>query len=160
LVFRPGQWVLIWDWLHDNVEAEHDFKQWLHFAPELLLRQHEQQYSASAPRLSTPLRIASLLPNVEAQRPVLGREEPKQGWWSPKGRVVLPSYALPLQQRGRTAIFATLLAFCNELSPDATSRVAPSGRNAHLRWRADGRAHVLTFARPDDGALELNYRTD
>jgi hypothetical protein len=161
LLFRPGQWLLVWDWLHDNVEAEHDYRQWLHFAPELSLRSEGAVYVASASRLEQPLRVTSLLPDVQLGKPVLGREEPvRQGWWSPKGRIILPSYAADLKLGGRSAVFATVLHFCDQLEADASSRVAPSGRNGHLKWRADGRRHLITLSRPEDGPIEMGYRED
>ena len=35
LVLDPGNWLLVYDWLSDEAGAEHDFRQWFHFAPDL-----------------------------------------------------------------------------------------------------------------------------
>jgi hypothetical protein len=161
LLFRPRSWLVVFDWLHDNVEAQHDYRQWFHFAPELSVRHQGEQYVATNSRWSAPLRVASLMPEVSLSRPVLGRETPTlQGWWSPKGRVILPNYAVALEQRGRSATFATAFAFCSQLSINPSSRVAPSGRSGHLRFRADDCEHLITFARPEDGDIELSYRRE
>ena len=57
LIFKPSEWLVVCDWLHDNIEAEHDYRQWFHFAPELSVRQDAGQYVASGARPKEPLRV-------------------------------------------------------------------------------------------------------
>ena len=70
---------------------------------------------------------------------------------------MLPSYALAFEQRARTGLFATLFSFSAEVKVNAASRMAASGRNGHLRWRADGVDHTLAFARPEEGDLTIVF---
>jgi hypothetical protein len=161
LLFRPRSWLVVCDWLHDNLEAEHHYRQWFHLAPELSVEQRGERYRAENARWETPLWIGSLLPGASAGKPVLGRETPvRQGWWSPKSRMILPNYALAFEDRGRSTVLATVLAFCDNLVVDASSRVSPSGRNGQFRFRTDRTEQVLTFSRPESGELELGCRTE
>jgi hypothetical protein len=161
LIFRPGNWLVVWDWLHDNLNAQHDYRQWFHFAPELSVRLHDEQYVVTSARWNEPLRVASLLPGTTCSKPVLGREGPaQQGWWSPKARVIVPNYALAFEQRARSVVFATALAFCSDLVVHPSSRVAPSGRSTHLRFGTNGSEHILNFSRPEEGDIELSYRLE
>jgi hypothetical protein len=158
LVFQPQRWLLVLDWLYDNIEEAHDYHQWFHFAPELSVRQEDEQYVVPIARSAQPLRVGSLLRGAVPIKPVLGQEEPvRQGWWSPKHRIALPNYAVAFEQRGRTAVFATVFAFCSNLLTASGSRVAPSGRTGHLRWRSDEVNHAVTFSRPEEGTLTLEH---
>lgn len=161
LFHRPRAWLVVCDWLHDNLDAEHDYRQWLHLAPELSVEHLGEQYRATCSRWDAPLHIGSLLPSVSAAKPVLGREGPnRQGWWSPKSRMILPNYALAFEARGRSTVFATVLAFCDELTIDTSSRVAPSGRSGQLRFRTDHTEQVLSFSRPEGGDIEVGCRSE
>lgn len=156
LVFKPSHWLIVCDWLHDNVEAEHDYRQWFHFAPELSVREQAGQYVATGARPSEPLRAASLLAGPQGSSLQLAQTTPElQGWWSPSDSKMLPSYAMSFDVRARTGLFATLFTFGSELRVHASSRMAASGRNGYLRWRADGVDETLAFSRPEEGDLTL-----
>src|SRR6478609_370100 len=87
LLYRPSEWLVVCDWLHDNVEAEHDYRQWFHFAPELSVRQVGEQYVAQGARPKEPLRVASLLVGPTGGKLQLAQETPQlQGFWSPSDR--------------------------------------------------------------------------
>lgn len=159
LLFKPSSWLIVCDWLHDNLEQQHDYRQWFHFAPELSVQREGGQYVARGPQPAQALRVASLLSGVNASKPYLAQESPQlQGFWSPADRSMLPSYAVALEQQARTGLFATLFCFANELSVHPSSRLTASGRNGHFRWRLDGNDHVVTFARPEDGEFTLSYK--
>jgi hypothetical protein len=160
LIYKPAEWLVVCDWLHDNVDVEHVYRQWFHLAPELSLQQDGKQFVCQLPREEGSLRVASLLPQANATQPALGVTNPElQGWWSPKDKMMLPNYAFGYGQRGRSGIFATVFAFCSTLRARDSSRIAPSGRNAHLCWEADGVQHVLVFSRPEEDALHVAVET-
>lgn len=158
LIFKPSHWLIVCDWLHDNVEAEHDYRQWFHFAPELAVTQEGAQYVATGARPQEALRATSLLAAPQGSKLSLAQATPElQGWWSPSDGKMLPNYALSFDLRARTGLFATLFSFANELRPHASSRMAASGRNGYLRWHADGVDQTLAFSRPEEGDMTLVY---
>jgi len=64
---------------------------------------------------------------------------------------------MAFEQRARTGLFATIFTFGSELNVHPTSRMAASGRNAHLRWRSDAGDQTLAFSRPEEGELSVVY---
>jgi hypothetical protein len=158
LIFKPSAWLVVCDWLHDNLEVPHEYRQWFHFEPELSVRRDGQQYVATGARPEQSLRAVSLLSGATCGKTYLARDAaPMQGFWSPSDRTMLPSYAVAFEQTARTGLFATLFTFAEQLTPHPSSRINPSGRNGQLRWRSDGRDHLLAFSRPEEGSLSLNY---
>ncbi|AKQ57172.1 heparinase II/III domain-containing protein [Bordetella hinzii] len=160
LFFKPGEWLLVYDWFRDNVDAKHSVKQWFHLGHELELLQDEQQYSVFVPRSSRPLRIASLLAEPRPSRTIIGEEEPViQGWWSGQERDVVPNYAFHYGLKDvSTGTFATLFAFSKELTPDtAWSKVNVSGRKGQFRWRDATTIHELRIDRPESGDMQVSY---
>ena len=163
LVFVPGQWLLVFDWLHDNLDATHDYRQWFHLGPELTLESEEGAgFISMLPRASQPLRIVSLLGDVAVSEPCIGQKQPQlQGFYSPSERTALPNWAFAYEQTGkRSAVFATLFAFADKLQPAYEwSKADASGRNARLRWNDGSRIHTLTLARPAQGAARVGYES-
>lgn len=158
LFFKPGQWLIVCDWVHDNHEVEHEYRQWFHFAPEHSVRKKEEHYSVSVASLRRPMCATSLLPGVSISKPFIGVEQPQaQGWWSPKDKVMLPNYAVAFEQTARTGLFATVLSFESSVAVSQVSRIAPSGRSGQLRWTEGAVAHAINFVRPEDGGLQVEY---
>ncbi len=159
LVFKPAQWLLVFDWFHDNLGGEHDVRQWFHMAPHLQVNTQGDAYVVSVPGSDQPLRVTSLLPGATASRLHLGEEEPKQGWWSSKERDIVPNYAFCFEQSAAAnGAFATLFSFSGQLQADNEwSKVNLSGRKGQFRWRDDAGVHKLRFERPEDGELQVVY---
>ena len=42
LIFKPSQWLIVFDWFHDNKKQPHHVKQWFHAAPGLQVVQEKQ----------------------------------------------------------------------------------------------------------------------
>ncbi len=161
LVFRPGHWLLVFDWFHDNADHPHAVKQWFHLAPELALVPDGAGYTVPVLTSEQPLRVAALLPGMAASRPHLAEDgEPMQGWWSPKERELVPAYAFCFSAApAATGSLATLFAFSSVLTPDpAWSKINVSGRRAQFRWTDALGRHVLMLDRPADGAMTVDYR--
>ena len=160
LAWRPGEWLLVYDWLHDNTQASHGWRQWFHLAPSLMAHREAEQVTAMGAKLDKPMRVASLLGPPTLGAFILGQTQPRlQGFYSPREKVLIPNYALAFALDDTpSAGFATLFAFGDALEPDPeNSEMATSGRAARLRWRLDGRRHGLVLRRPVDGAIEIEY---
>ncbi len=158
----PGQWLIVFDWFHDNLGHTHDVKQWFHLADVWKLSRNQSSYRAVSGATSDVLSIASLLPGAIASRPLLGDSDPQlQGWWSPSERQLLPNFAFSYDQNGvATGAFATLFSFATDLQPDlARSRVNASGRRSRLRWRDKSQEHLLDIERAAEGELSVHYQS-
>ncbi|WP_422126745.1 heparinase II/III family protein [Thioalkalivibrio sulfidiphilus] len=156
LCFMPGEWLLVLDWFHDNLKEAHRVKQWFHLAPELELLAEAGGYRVEVPGSETPLRVTSLLSGPAALSPVIGQESPvMQGWWSPKEREIIPTYAFCYAlEEARNGVFATLFSFSQRLDAQTrASRVNVSGRKGQLYWTDDRGSHRLEFERPEQGDL-------
>lgn len=161
LVYRPGDWLIVYDWLHDNNAGEHNFKQWFHLSPALSLQTTGYGFMSYLPSSQKPLQILSLLSQAQRMNPLIGQEaDPIQGLYSPKEQRVMPNYALGYSINGvRTARFATLFCFGDEIKADQKeSRSAVSGRDLQFSWAADGRRHGVSVSRPADGEIVLDYQ--
>lgn len=159
LVFKPSQWLLVFDWFHDNLGDAHNARQWFHLAPQLQLDSLDDGYVVSVPGSAQPLRVVSLLSGAQASRPYLGEDDPQQGWWSAKERDIVPNYAFCFEQsQVESGVFATLFSFSNQLTADVEwSKVNTSGRMGQFRWTDEEGRHELRFERPQDGELQLTY---
>ena len=163
LVFDPGNWLLVYDWLSDEAEEKHDYRQWFHFAPDLTVETQKDGFRVSGDALDANLAVASLLPSPASSEPVFGRESPDLlGWWSEKGGAFEPTTSVNFSVLGaKSAAFATLFSFAEDTTPDFDyQRVDASGRNARFRWTTPDGTHTLSFTRPPEGNLTIDHQTD
>lgn len=160
LLLMPGQWLIVFDWFHDNQSKPHDVRQWFHLAEDWQLEAHKDSYQAVSDKTGQRLQIAALLPGSAASRTYRGESEPfMQGWWSPAERQLLPNAAFCYEQAAVvTGSFATLFSFADGIEVDVTlSRVEASGRQIQLCWRDQVGSHHLDIARPAEGDLAVEY---
>ena len=163
LVFDPGNWLLVFDWLSDDAEKDHDYRQWFHFAPDLAVETQNDGFRVSGEPLGASLAVVSLIPTPVSSEPVFGRESPDLlGWWSKKGGAFEPTTSVNFSVRqARSAAFATLFSFAEDTTPDFDyQRVDASGRNAKFKWTTPDGAHTLSFTRPPEGSLTIDYQVE
>lgn len=160
LFHMPHQWLIVFDWFHDNNDDPHAVKQWFHIGHELQALMDGGQYVISVPGSEHVLRVASLLSGPMPSQPHIGEEEPvRQGWWSAKERDIVPNYAFCFEQsKVSSGVFATLFSFSDRLEPDSLwSKVNVSGRKGQLRWKDENGVHELRFERPAEGDLSVTF---
>ena len=160
LFFMPGQWLLVFDWFHDNTNAQHTVRQWFHIGHELQLLLDQEQYLVSVPDSQETLRIVSLLDLPVPSRPYIGEKDPIfQGLWSAKEKDIVPNYAFCHELSGMShGVYATLFSFSNQLQADkAWSKADASGRKGQFRWRDESGIHELCFERPAKDNLSVDY---
>lgn len=160
LFHMPHQWLIVFDWFHDNNDDPHTVKQWFHIGHELQVLMDEGQYVVSVPGTQQVLRVASLLSGSMPSRLHIGEEEPvRQGWWSARERDIVPNYAFCFEQsKVSSGVFATLFSFSDRLEPDSLwSKVNVSGRKGQLRWKDENGVHELRFERPAEGDLSVTF---
>lgn len=158
LVFSPGQWLLVYDWLWDNEKKPHDFRQWFHFAPDIQCIKENNELVVPLTK-SAPLRVVSLLQGPTLSNIYRGETKPRmQGWFSPKEREMVPNDAVAFEVlKQPNATFATLFAFGNDIRTDVNwSRVNTSGRKARFRWVIDNIPYELLIERPQEGDMIVN----
>ena len=160
LVLNPQKWLLVYDWLWDDAEEHHDYRQWFHFAPNLIVESRNGGLRVSGQPLDTGLAVVSLLPSPASSAPVSGQDDPDLlGWWSERGGTFEPvtSVNFSVKQAG-SALFATLLSFSEKVVPDLDyQRVDTTGRGGRFRWTTVDHEHTLSFARPAEGDLTIDY---
>lgn len=160
LFFKPHQWLVVYDWFHDESDEQHTVRQWFHLGHELPLVMEHGQYQVVMPGGQDVLRISSLISGPVPSRPYMGEEVPeRQGWWSARERNIVPNYAFCHELRdSSTGAFATLFVFSSQLQPDTQwSGVDACGRKGQFRWRDDLKTHELRFDRPAQGELSVKY---
>ena len=163
LVLKPHDWLLVFDWVWDNEKKSHDYRQWFHFAPDLTVTPSGRSLVVSGQDLDSELKVLSLLPGPSVSAPVRGQEEPSLlGWWSEMGGQFEPVTSVSFDiEESASAVFATLFAFSDETvcSNADDQRVNVSGRRARFRWIAGHSIHSLSFNRPAQGNVSLDYST-
>lgn len=160
LFHMPHQWLIVFDWFHDNCDDPHAVKQWFHIGHELQALMVDGQYVISVPGSEQVLRVAPLLSGSMPSRLHIGEKEPvPQGWWSARERDIVPNYALCFEQnKVSSGVFATLFSFSDRLEPDSHwSKVNVSGRKGQLRWKDENGVHELRFERPAEGDLSVTF---
>lgn len=160
LFHMPHQWLIVFDWFHDNNDDPHAVKQWFHIGHELQALIDGGQYVISVSGSEQVLRVASLLSGPMPSRLHIGEEEPvRQGWWSARERDIVPNYTFAFEQdEVSTGVFATLFSFSDRLEPDPVwSKVNVSGRKGQLRWKDENGVHELRFERPAEGDLSVTF---
>ena len=162
LVFDPGNWLLVYDWLSDDAGKDHDYRQWFHFAPDLTVETQNGELRVSGKSLDANLSVISLLPTPTSSEPVFGQEDPDLlGWWSQKGGAFEPTTSVNFSVLGaKSAAFATLFSFSDAATPDLDyQRVEDSGRAAKLKWTTPDATHTLSFTRPAEGSITIDHGT-
>lgn len=160
LILRPGRWLIVYDWFHDNASEPHKVRQWFHLAPSLAAHADSEGYLVPLLTSDQPLRVTSLLDGPVASRLYLAEADPvMQGWWSGKERDIVPAYAFCYEREDEdSGSFATLFSFSHQLSADRQrSRFNVSGRQGALRWTDEEGEHVLSLSRPAKGELTVEY---
>ena len=163
LVLKPHDWLLVFDWVWDNLKKNHDYRQWFHFAPDLIVMPSGSALTVSGDDLDTELKVVSLVPRPVVGAPVRGQEEPTLlGWWSEKGGQFEPVRSVNFHiEDSPSAVFATLFAFSDEAvcSHSDEQRVSASGRHARFGWSTGHLTHTLSFDRPAEGDVTVDYST-
>ena len=166
LLFRPGEWLIVFDWLNDRARRQHRFTQRFHFSPELALAPSDGADRATfvVPGVAEPLQMVSLLGGGPCAV-VAGQRAPHLlGWISRQEGLMEPCWTAAFSQTGAAhATFATLFSFGREpiltASPAWTgSKANVDGRKALLRWQQGRYVCTAQFARAERGAFELEFR--
>lgn len=159
LLLNPESWLIVFDWLRDNEGEPHEFKQWLQFAPELVVQRDEGE-RLTGEFADCQLHVTPLLPCTIGDF-AIGQEEPMLGWISRDIFSFQPRASASYVARGVPGhVFATLLA----IGPDAVepdhdrSRVNISGRQARLCWRAGDDRHELEMGRDPGSEMTVRYK--
>jgi len=160
LFICPRRFLIVLDWLKDNKDIAHDFRQWFHLAPNLDLSAERDRMTIL--RKGKPFAsVLSLVPDIALDKIARGQSEPDmQGWVShDKGGSLLPNWAFSMSaaERAQTC-FATLFT----LYPDATlaqpAQIAPSGQSGKLFWQDRSGLNTFSFTRKPGEAIKMNYK--
>lgn len=158
LIWLPGRWLLVFDWLQDGLFSRHDFSQWFHFSPEIDVSCMNHRVEATVPGLGRKLVVLPLLDKggvlLRAQTGPNG--EPLQGYYSPSESQLEPNYALGYEKKdSRRAVFATLFALGDVDFSSRISQASGSGQGLKAFWRQDGKEYCLSMRRKPEMTIEL-----
>ena len=162
LLLMPGQWLVVFDWFHDNLGETHDVRQWFHLAEDWQLEAQGDGYEAVSAKTGQRLQIAALLSGSTPSRTYRGETEPQmQGWWSPAERQLVPNFAFCYEQAAAVSgCFATLFSFAEGVEARTSrSRASVSGRQIRLFWGDVRSTYSLEISRQADGELRVAYST-
>jgi hypothetical protein len=161
LLFRPEEWLIVYDFLRDDNGKPHQFAQHFHFAPELEIVPGNHTLSLDLPEKAGRLHMTSLL-DAEAMEPMKAQEEPElSGWISREDGEMIPCWtagylALDVTQYA----FVTLFSF-SELPPvaeRAQNIARQDGLSVAVRWGQDAAIHIVEFSLRDPESFDLDYR--
>lgn len=161
LLFRPEEWLIVFDWLWDDKKKPHQFTQRFHFAPELERLENNSHLTFSPRDTVERLYVVPLLP-TEMIEPVKGQRDPYMlGWLSREDGIMTPCWSGGyVSANVARYTFATLFAFGNEAPQPLfdNTRTSTNGREAQLTWRQGCVDHAVIFSRPERDSFVLDYR--
>lgn len=160
LLFRPSEWLIVFDTFKDNLEQLHQVKQWFHMPPGTEITREGSGYRAMIAQ-DEQLLVLPLLPGATASEVIAGQTEGGlQGWWSPEERKAAPAPAFSFGMDGVSrGVIATLFTFAKKGDvPPGSSIANASGRQARFRWRDSAGTHRVELDRTSD--LTWRYKLD
>lgn len=165
LFYRPGEWLLIYDWYKDNLDLVHDCTQWFHFHPEINVTNIDgERFAFSNIKNNDESGIVlNLISDSSLAHLIKGKvDEPKQGWFSPVEGVMQENFALGFEKKSSVQnSFATLINLDSSCRLSSiTSRVNVSGRKGCFNWSTSNSQHTLEFERPKSGSLLIDYKLE
>ncbi|GHC83686.1 hypothetical protein GCM10007079_25030 [Nocardiopsis terrae] len=157
LAFRPGEWLLVYDWLWDNLDQPHTYTQRFHLAPELDMTSAGSGFEVPLP--DTRLHMVPLL-SARALPAVRGRKEPEPlGWISRQDGEFQPCWTAAYQiSGGASCSIATLLGFGERAPVPGESTASVRGDEVRLRWSRAGEEWEVGFGRPDREDFQFRVR--
>lgn len=159
LFVNPGRFLIVFDWLKDNKDETHDFRQWFHLAEPLDLKADGNMLTVLRGGEAF-LSVGALLPNIALDGMARGQTEPElQGWVShERGGQILPNWAFAYKASG---VNGTCMATLFSLDPATTiandSTASNSGRKGNFVWADSHGRHKLSFERPATGDMLIAY---
>jgi hypothetical protein len=63
LLMVPGQWLIVFDWFHDNQNKPHNLRQWFHLPDDWQLEAPPDGYRAVSDKTGQRPQIAALMPS-------------------------------------------------------------------------------------------------
>ena len=104
LVFDPGNWLLVYDWLSDDAGKDHDYRQWFHFAPDLTVETQNGGLRVSGKSLDAQSDRRLPAPDSDIQRASLRPGRPRSARLVvPERRRVRANHQRQLQRPGGQA---------------------------------------------------------
>lgn len=156
----PRRFLIVFDWLKDNNDEPHDFRQWFHLGPNLDLTGKRDDLTIM--RNGKPFAaMLPLIPETGAEKMIRGQSGPDmQGWVAhEKGGVLLPNWAIAMTAAHRPqAMFATLFTLAPHVALWQAPQIAPSGQSGKLFWQDRTGYHSVAFTRRPEEDFTVDYR--
>lgn len=161
LIYRPGQWLIVFDWFKDNYDKPHNVKQWLQIDPSLSVRKQEDCFVCENSDIN--VQVATIASAELQSESVIGSKDPTmQGWFSPAEREMIPCYSISNEVRQQSeGHIVSLLSVSNSLRfAPKRQKVAKSGNMFQFEWQDEFSVHRLNVDRQRDMDLKVEYICD
>ena len=164
VILRPGQFLLVLDWLKDRT-ATRDFRQWFSLAPQWVAERTSgaavlaQVLDENGSQLEA-LTVTSLIDEARAGDVAHGRSEPELlGWSSNAAFSLVPSPSFAFETLGsNTGRFAMLFVFGTLVHVNgARTRFNSSMRNGTVIFDASGLVQEVTIEAGQPGEVIVSY---
>lgn len=152
LLYMPNKWLIVYDWFKDNLDDNHDVRQWFNFDPKIKLVKTDNSYHALLSD-NTELHVASLLGGAKGSVVKCGLEEPiLQGWHSPEDGKFEPACSINYKvKESNTGSIATLFSFGEKPNVDLEeNQTNVSGRRLKLAWNNSNGRHYVQLVRENE----------
>ncbi|MGJ8530414.1 heparinase II/III domain-containing protein, partial [Maritalea sp.] len=151
LIFSPGEWLIVLDWLHDRLGSTHDYRQYFQLGAHWKAKRNEAGYVAQSNGHN--LTVIDMLGEQNIERVARGQKSPRyQGWHAPGGLTFVPAASLCFAAENvSTARFATLICLGNAKKIAGLSRSNMSMSRVRLAWRQNDQHKQIEFSRGKQG---------
>lgn len=147
LLYRPGRWLVVLDWITDDDGRRRDAAQHFHLAPELDLEVASGGFQTTLPSGSA-LHVVTLS-GATSLKPARGRERPSlAGWISRTDGRLEPCWTMGFHATGHPVHLATLFTFDDRPLPGETA-INDDGTGARLIWHSGKIRHEVTIDRSE-----------
>ncbi|MGQ3314628.1 heparinase II/III domain-containing protein [Reyranella sp.] len=155
LIMKPGQFLLVLDWLNDRTTDRH-YRQWFQFASRWVVDLVGGE--ALAKDGAQDLTVLNLIPDNEIYNVVRGQTEPHlQGWTSDGPYSLTESTSLAVRcAMGKMGRFATLFVLGKAVSLPQT-RFNATLRSGRVVWSDAGGQYSLQVKMGDPGDVAVTY---
>jgi hypothetical protein len=157
LIYRPKEFLIVYDWFHDNENQAHEVKQWFNVASENTVHQKGDRFLITTPNGLSVQCVSVLSEKMDTSLHLGELGEEMIGWNSRSENEISPNYAFCFSKKDvESDAYVTHLTFSAIFESHKTV-VNKSGRVMTTNWTDDNGMHTLVLHRPDNGRLIVDY---
>lgn len=161
ILYKPGEWMLVFDWFKDYAHKRHVVKQWFNFSSDLKLERINNTIRCISSKLD-PITVTPLFDENIISEVYQGIEEPRKiGFYSPSDGIIEKSSAINISMKdkksGNIGVLFNLQGDSDldiQLKPNIVNK---SGRNIRVSWYDSSGKHEVMVARKDNTSVDYFF---